>query len=107
MESQSKFNGGLLGYIGIRLLAVLIIIFTLGIATPWAICMEQKWIADHTEIDGKQMIFDGTGAELLGKGIIWFLLAIITWGIFALWIPLKFQAWKTKHTHLVWMDMYY
>ena len=40
---ESKFTGGLLGMIGIWILQALIITFTLGIGTPWAICLAERW----------------------------------------------------------------
>ena len=69
---ESKFTGGLLGMIGISILQSIIIMFTLGIGTPWAICIYQKWHADHTIIDGRQVYFDGTGGQLFGNFIKWF-----------------------------------
>ena len=45
---QSKFTGGLLGLIGISILQGLIITFTLGIGTPWAVCLKENWVAEHT-----------------------------------------------------------
>ena len=97
----SKFTGGLLGLIGISILQFLIILFTLGIATPWAVCIEERWMAKHTYIDGKQLVFDGTGKELFGKYIIWLLLTIVTIGIYALWLTIKMRAWVVAHTHTV------
>ena len=98
---ESKFTGGLLGLIGISLLQLIIIIFTLTLGTPWAICVGQRWRAKHTILDGHQTYFDGTGFQLIGNYIIWTLLTIITLGIFGLWLPLKMQNWITKHTHLL------
>ena len=97
---ESKFTGGLLGLIGITILQELIIIFSAGIATPWAVCVKQNWVAKHTTIDGRQMIFDGTGGQLFGNYIKWFLLSIVTCGIYSLWLGLNMQKWVTKHTHL-------
>ena len=98
---ESKFTGGLLGLIGINLLQALIIGLTFGIAAPWAICMKQRWIARHTVIDGRQLIFDGTGSQLFGNYIKWFLLTIITLGIYGFWLDIKMKQWITKHTHMV------
>ena len=98
---ESKFTGGLLGMIGIGILQGLIIMFTLGIGTPWAICLGQSWYAKHTIIDGHQLVFDGTGAQLFGNYIKWFLLCIITFGIYSFWLTIKMQQWITKHTHMV------
>ena len=98
---ESRFTGGLLGLIGINILQGLIIALTLGIAAPWAICIKQRWIARHTVIDGRQLIFDGTGSQLFGNYIKWFFLTIITLGIYAFWLDIKMKQWITKHTHMV------
>ena len=95
----SQFTGGLLGLIGINILQSLIIMFTLGIATTWAICLKERWIAKHTYIDGRQLRFDGTGGQLLGKFLLWVLLTIITLGIYSFWLEIKLKAWLVKHTH--------
>ena len=43
---ESKFNGGLLGLIGVSILQALISVFTLGIGVPWALCMkEDVWLS--------------------------------------------------------------
>jgi uncharacterized membrane protein YjgN (DUF898 family) len=39
---DSKFEGEILGFIGVNLLAALISFVTLGIATPWAMCIKYK-----------------------------------------------------------------
>ncbi len=96
---ESKFTGGVLGNIGSNIVMSLIICFTLGLGLPWAICYKQKWIAKHTIIDGKQMMFDGNGAQLFGNYIKWFLLCVITIGIYAFWVSIKLTDWQTKHTH--------
>ena len=97
---ESKFTGGLLGMIGTYILMVLLACVTLGIAIPWVICIWQSWVANHTIIDGKQMVFDGTGGQLFGNYIKWWLLCIVTLGIYSLWLPIKFRQWTTMHTHL-------
>ena len=98
---ESKFNGGLLGLIGISILQALISIFTLGIAVPWAICLKERWYAKHTTYDGKQVVFDGKGIQLFGSYIKWFLLCIVTIGIYSFWLPIKMKAWTVSHTHLI------
>ena len=98
---ESKFTGGLLGMIGIGILQAIIITFTLGLGTPWAICLKEQWYAKHTIIDGHKLIFDGTGAQLFGNYIKWFLLTIITFGIYSFWLSIKMKQWVTKHTHMI------
>lgn len=97
---ESKFTGGAFGQLGIKILTTLIIIFTLGIATPWAICMKEAWYVKHTIIDGHQLTFDGHGGQLFGNFIKWFLLTIITLGIYSFWLSINMKKWVTKHTHL-------
>lgn len=96
----SKFTGGLLGLIGIKVLQILIIVFTVGIGTPWGVCMKERWMAKHTIIDGHQLRFEGTGGLLFSKYIVWFLLTLITLGIYAFWLNIKMKQWVIAHTHL-------
>ena len=97
---ESKFSGGLLGLIGISILQGLLIGLTFGLATPWAVCLKESWMAKHTVIDGRQVVFDGTGGQLFGNYIKWFLLTIVTLGIYSLWLGIKMKQWVVKHTHL-------
>ena len=97
---ESRFTGGLLGMIGIGILQWLIITFTLGFGVPWAVCVKERWYARHTIIDGKQLVFDGTGGQLFGNYIKWFLLTLITLGIYGFWLSIKMRQWVVKHTHL-------
>ncbi len=96
---ESKFTGGLLGLIGVNILQAIICFITFGIAAPWAVCMKESWIASNTIIDGRRLCFDGTGMQLFGNYIKWFLLTIITFGIYGLWMNIKMKQWVVKHTH--------
>jgi len=98
---ESKFTGGLLGLIGMKIICGFLNLITLFIAKPWTVCMMQRWVARHTIIDGKQLRFDGTGMGLFGKYIIWMLLTIITAGIFIFWLGIRLKKWVVSHTHHV------
>ena len=98
---KSEFKGGLLGLIGISILQALLIAVTFGIGAPWAVCIKERWMAEKTYIDGRQLYFDGTGVQLFGNYIKWFLLCIITLGIYSFWLTIKMKQWVTKHTHMV------
>lgn len=97
---KSKFDGGLLGLIGMGILTTALITFTLGIATPWAVCMMVEWYAKHTTVDGRRLKFDGTGMQLFGNWIKWLLLTIITLGIYSFWVDIKMVKWVVSHLHL-------
>lgn len=96
---ESYFDGGLLQKIGWSILGSLVACITLGICTPWAICMIYRWETKHTVINGKRLAFDGTAMQLFGTWIKWLLLCIITLGIYSFWIQIKLKKWITKHTH--------
>lgn len=96
---ESKFTGGLLGLIGVSIVQFVLIIITIGIATPWAVCYKERWVAGHTIIDGKQLRFDGTGGGLFGHFIKWLLLTFITIGIYGFWLNIKMKKWVVQNTH--------
>ena len=96
---ESKFDGGLLGLIGTSILTVLIVIITLGICTPWAVCIWEGWYVKHSVIDGKRLRFDGKAMQLFGNWIKWLLLTIITLGIYSFWLSIKMKQWVVSHTH--------
>ncbi|MDY0023302.1 MAG: DUF898 family protein [Candidatus Izemoplasmatales bacterium] len=95
---ESRFTGGLLGLIGINILSFILILFTLGIGLPWAVCIKQRWYAEHTYINGKRLAFVGNGGQLFGQYIKWLLLTIITIGIYAFWLNIKMHKWVVSKT---------
>ena len=100
-SNRSEFTGGLLGLIGINILQGLLILISLGLGAPWAVCLKERWIVRNTYIDGRQLAFDGTGGQLFGSYIKWFLLTLITLGIYGFWLEIKMKQWLVKHTHFV------
>lgn len=99
MDHNSYFDGGLFQLLGWRILGFLVTTLTLGICTPWAVCMVEKWKVKHTVIEGKRLAFDGRAIQLFGKWMLWLLLTIITAGIYSFWLAIKMKKWVTKHTY--------
>ena len=99
-NSESVFIGTAIGLFGKIVLSILLSIVTLGIATPWIICMMARWVTNNTYINGKKLRFDGRGGALFGRYILWTFIAIITLGIFSFWSVLKMSKWIAKHTHI-------
>jgi uncharacterized membrane protein YjgN (DUF898 family) len=98
-ESSSSFDGSVLGNFGTNFVAGLLTAITLGIGYPWAIAYRQRWLVSHTILEGKRLTFDGTGGQLFGNYIKWFLLSIITLGIYGVLVmPVRLQQWVAKHT---------
>lgn len=96
---ESKFDGGLLGLIGVNIVIVLVTAITFTIALPWMVCFKEGWYAKHTVINGKRLNFDGKGSQLFGKYIVWVLLTIFTFGIYSLWLGINMKKWVVKHTY--------
>ena len=101
ISGDSKFDSGLLGLIGHNILSILIIAFSFGIATPFAVCIKQSWETKHTIINGKRLTFKGKGTNLLGKFVLWILLSVVTFGIYLLWISIKMKKWVIKNTDFI------
>lgn len=95
--SNSFFDGGLLGLIGVKLVTFFISVLTLSIAYPALICYNLRWKYKHTVVGGCRLKFTGTGMQLFGKWITWVLLGLITLTIYWWWIPIKMKKWETKH----------
>ena len=96
--NESYFDGGLLGLIGIRISAYLIVLFSFGILTPWAITLNESWMAKHTVIEGKRLVFVGSASDLFLQWLLWLFLTIITLGIYAFWLTIKMKQWVVKNT---------
>ena len=93
---KSRFEGGLLGLIGVNILSWAITFFTFGLASPWALCIKYRWVAKHTLIEGRRLKFIGSGTSLFLHYIKWFLLTIITFGISGFWLYIKMLEWKKR-----------
>ncbi len=98
-NSESYFDGGLLGLVGTMILSFIITALTFGIGLPWAICLMQKWFCEHTVIDGRRLRFDGTGTGMIGTWIKIILLTIVTLGIYSFWAQLTIKKWVVSNTH--------
>ena len=99
MEHNSYFDGGLLQLIGWKILGHIVVILTLGICTPWAVCMVENWKVKHTVVEGHRLAFDGRAIQLFGNWIKWLLLCIITLGIYSFWLNIAMRKWVAKHTY--------
>lgn len=95
---ESYFSGGVGGYLGIHILAFLLILFTFGIGSAWASTMVLRWEAGHTHIGGRSLKFSGTGGQLFVKYLLLLVLTPLTFGIYTLFFPVSYTKWQVKHT---------
>lgn len=98
-SSVSTWDGGVLDTVVNSIVASLMISFTCGIATPWAVCYMMKFIIEHAVIDGKRMTFDGNGGQLFGNWIKWLFLTVVTCGIYSFWVIPRMYKWIASHIH--------
>ena len=95
----SDWDGGVFETFLTMLAASLIISFTCGIATPWAVCYLVNFIVSHATIDGKRLTFDGSGGDLFIQWLKWLLLTVITCGIYSFWVIPRMYKWVASHIH--------
>ena len=96
---ESTWDGGVLDTIVNSIIASLIVSFTCGIATPWAICYIMKFVVSHAIVDGKRLTFTGSGGSLFANWIKWFILCIITCGIYSFWVTPRLYKWVVSNIH--------
>lgn len=97
-DVRSRFDGGVLGFIGVQIGSALLMACTLGLALPWVVTWRQRWITNHSVISGRRLHFTGTGAGLGWRWLMMWLLIIITFGIYGFWAWIYVQRWIVEHT---------
>ncbi|MCB0561810.1 MAG: DUF898 family protein [Lewinellaceae bacterium] len=93
-----QFDGKARQYFFVGIAAFLITGITFGIALPWAVTLVQQWKASHTLVEGRRLKFYGSGGELFGKYIVWWILTIITLGIYSIAVYPRFTKWTIERT---------
>jgi hypothetical protein len=98
LSKNFRFDGQAGDFFVVYLLAMLLSIVTCYFGLPWAVCMVQRWSAEHTIVQGRRLKFTGNGGDLFIKWIIWYLLTAVTCGIYMFWMVPNFIRWITEHT---------
>jgi uncharacterized membrane protein YjgN (DUF898 family) len=98
-QQKSSFCGVTMDYVRVLILQALLLIFTLGLAMPWVICLWGKWYFDNMIIDGKQVVFAGGGKKLFWRYLAWSILTIITLGIWGFWMAVRILKWEADHIY--------
>ena len=98
-KGNCEFNGSGREYLSLFVIHLFLLsMVTLGIYFPWAWVRLFKLRASHTLINGKEVIFTGTGLKLFGICLVNILLTIITLGIYSPWAICKISKWKARNT---------
>ncbi len=77
----------------------LLTVLTAGLFWPWAYVARQKWIAERTFIDGRQLVFRGTGLGIFGTFLLVIILTIITVGIYFPWGFCRIKRWQVNNLY--------
>jgi hypothetical protein len=94
---QFEFRGSAVSSFFNSLGAALLSVFTLGLAVPWAKAMRFRWVTEHTYINGRPLRFTGSGGQLWGQYIKWWLLCLVTLGLYSIVVSSRLRAWAISH----------
>jgi uncharacterized membrane protein YjgN (DUF898 family) len=103
VEPQGKtfrFDGGAGSFFAIGLGASLLYVFSFGLALPWCVAMYFRWQSNHTIVNGRRLIFTGTGGSLFGQYLKWWLLCFVTLGIYSFWVWPRMIRWATERQEI-------
>ena len=100
VDGESFFDGKLIQLIGLNILSNLLVVISFGILYPLTNCLKLKWLAKHSIINKKKIVFDGSALSLWGHYLLWMFLTIITFGIYGLWLGIKMTKWEVQNSHI-------
>ena len=98
-QGKFEFHGSGLGFLGQYILSLILCIITFGLFIPWAYTTAQKWLCQHTTIDGRPLTFKGSGIGFFGEYLLIVFLTVITFGLYAPWGYCRFMRWQTRNTY--------
>jgi uncharacterized membrane protein YjgN (DUF898 family) len=98
-HGKFEFKGTGLGLLWLFIWTVFLTVITFGIFFPWAYSAQQRWIAEKTFIDGKQLCFRGTGVGFFGTWLLIVILTLITLGIYTPWGYCRLKRWQTNNLY--------
>ena len=98
---ESKFSGGVFPIFLFCIWAPILLIISLGLATPFIVCTVIRWICNNSTIGGKSYRFKGTAIGLFGRWILWYILTIITIGIYGFWSTRNQIKWVIENVEMI------
>ena len=99
MTKTFEFRGTGFGYLWLLIWTSVISVITLGLYFPWAYSALQRWIADNTYVNDRQLVFTGSGIQFLGHWLLIMILTFITLGLYAPWAYCQLKRWETENTY--------
>jgi len=98
-KGNCEFHGSGGQYLSVFILHIFLLgLLTLGIYSPWAWVRLLRLKASHTRIDGKPVIFTGSGGQFFLLCLVNGLVTFVTLGIYWPWAACRISQWKAQHT---------
>lgn len=94
-----EFRGTGLSFLWLWIWTSILNILTLFILFPWTATAVQKWIAENTFIDNKQLTFMGTGLGFFGNWLFILIFSIITLGLYIPWGFCRMRRWLVENLY--------
>jgi len=98
-HGKFEFRGKGLSYLWLAIWTGLLTVLTLGLLWPVAYASQQRWVARNTYVDGKQLVFLGSGLGIFATWLKIMLLSVITLGIYAPWGWCAVKRWQVNNLH--------
>jgi uncharacterized membrane protein YjgN (DUF898 family) len=92
------FDGDVTGYLGTRVLALLLTVVTLGFGFPYAVVLVQRWNARHLTLGGSRLVFTGRAGDLLRQWVVWWPCVLLTMGFYAFAVFPRVMRWVWDNT---------
>jgi tetratricopeptide (TPR) repeat protein len=98
-KGNCQFNGTGGQYFGPVFIHLFLISFlTFGLYSAWAWVKIFRLKASHTTVNGKPVIFTGSGIDLFKLILIQGFLTLVTFGLYFPWAICKFFSWRAQNT---------
>jgi uncharacterized membrane protein YjgN (DUF898 family) len=92
-----QFLGTGLGCLWLTIWTSALTFVTFGLFFPWSYSAWQRWAAKNTFVDGRRLLFTGSGGGFFVRWLIIMALSIITFGLYAPWGYCLIKRWETDN----------
>jgi hypothetical protein len=92
------FDGDVTGYLGTRVLALLLVVLTLGFGFPYALVLVKRWNARHLVLGDSRLVFTGRPGDLMREWVVWWPCVLLTVGLYAFAVFPRVIRWVWDNT---------
>ena len=98
-----RYSGSGLDILGRVILGTILLLITLGIYTPWFVTGLIRYICEHVRVENMSpdtmvsVDFNGSGVDLFGRFILWWILLYVTLGVYTPWMMNGFYRYIVEN----------